>query len=590
MANRLQFSVEDMEIIDENPNSKFAIMSLDFFASGRNLHDMWVSEETLERTAHSIVNCPLVWKYDPILDDIYTHDDDEVPCGFVPESAEVKSRKLDDGRTMLSVVAYVWKKYTGDLMRFFKRDNGKKPVSVEMSVYEMEERPDGLTELKDFAYEAITILGSLVTPAIPLANATVLSFAKDEYKRDYEQEFHKIEVPQDVLNNIQRGLDLKKKNNYGSSPALAFAKGAVLGFVTTEDVRHMTLYFSKNEKDRTLDDHSAKVNWLLYGGDEGKAWSTSIINSTKGDGSATHVTFPYKSMKDVNPSIKGITPPVSLAQANQIAKQADSIGTDEDKNGWAIAISSFKKTHVVKEGKWVKKDEQKEEMSMEEETKDVEMAEEVKEPENISVEKLPEDQKEEIRNSAPEAEEKAEEKSEEKEEEKAEGKSFGYPAGFADKMKGMFAEEDEEEEVKMAKSELEKGEFAEPGVVLAGMFAKMCKMAEAMAQMAKDKAVYMSENEELKKFKAEMEEQKKAFEVEKTLAEMSEKVVLSAEAREDMLSEAKKYSYSNIEEWKTYCKAKSFDFALKANEKEEIIRVGFPFGSTTNFKQKDLWS
>ncbi len=65
--------------------------------------------------------------------------------------------------------------------------------------------------------------------------------------------------------------------------------------------------------------------------------------------------MPYKSKKDINPALKGIHPPISLAQANEIASQADAIGTDEKKNGWAIAIANFKKTHIVKNGKWVSK-------------------------------------------------------------------------------------------------------------------------------------------------------------------------------------------------------------------------------------------
>jgi hypothetical protein len=132
---RLSFTIENAEMVQENPDSNFALLALDFFASGNNLHDMYVSEETLLRTADSIKNCPLVWKYDEVLDVVYTHDPEEVPCGFVPESSEITTKKLEDGRTMLSAIAYVWKRYTGPLLSFFKRDGSKKPVSVEMSVF-----------------------------------------------------------------------------------------------------------------------------------------------------------------------------------------------------------------------------------------------------------------------------------------------------------------------------------------------------------------------------------------------------------------------------------------------------------------------
>ena len=205
--NRYAFAIEDAKIIEENPNSKFAIVELDFFASGQNLHNLYVSEETLLRTADTIKNCPLVWKYSKTLDDIYTHDKDETVCGFVPETSEIKSRKLPDGRTMLSTISYVWKRYTGQLLDIFKRDGGKKPVSVEMIVYDIKRLPNGTKELTDFKYEGITILGSFVTPAIPLAAAKVLSFSEleKEYAEDYKKEFSEtgIKLPESFVKEMK---------------------------------------------------------------------------------------------------------------------------------------------------------------------------------------------------------------------------------------------------------------------------------------------------------------------------------------------------------------------------------------------------
>jgi len=188
---KVNFSIEDGKIINDNPDSNFAVLSLDFFASGINKHDLYISEETLMRTADTIKNCPLVWKYDKYRDDAYTHDKDEVPCGFVPDSSGITSKKLDDGRTMLSVIAYVWKRYTGELLRIFKRDGGKKDVSVEMSVLDSKQGDDGHCELLDFKYEGITVLGRSINPAVELASATVLSFAelKNEYNNALKEEF-----------------------------------------------------------------------------------------------------------------------------------------------------------------------------------------------------------------------------------------------------------------------------------------------------------------------------------------------------------------------------------------------------------------
>ena len=64
MNEKLSFTVEDAKLIKEDPDSSFSTISLDFFASGDNLHHLYVSEETLEKTSNTIKNCPVVWKYD----------------------------------------------------------------------------------------------------------------------------------------------------------------------------------------------------------------------------------------------------------------------------------------------------------------------------------------------------------------------------------------------------------------------------------------------------------------------------------------------------------------------------------------------
>lgn len=530
---KIKFSVEDATIINENPNSNFAVLSLDFFASGDNLHDLYVSEETLLRTADTIKNCPLVWKYDETLDDVYTHDKDEVPCGFVPETSEIKQRVLPDGRTMLSVVAYVWKRYTGALLGFFKRDGGKKPVSVEMSVYKMKKLDEEKYELLDFKYEGITILGSFVTPAIPLAHAQVLSFADiaEEYNKDYKEEFPK------------QYIDM----------------------------------------------------------------ATSTL-----------VTFPYKNIGDINPSLKGITPPISLGQANQIAAQADSIGSDGEKNGWAIAIASFKKTHHVEDGKWVSnkakmssgeesmnepenlifelEDElEKEDLSVKEEkdfTSENEVISEnsndesvVIEPVDASIDMAKEEEKKE------EEEEKEPEEEKPEEEEEKEKKIFEFPKrATREAMSALFVEdedvEDEEdkEDIKMAREEISKEEVEDFSVIMAGLFAKI-------NQMSKKMKVYMSEIEQLRLFKANIEETQKSFAVEETIRQLEEKVIIPEEARAEMLAEAEKYSFSDIELWKTLCKAKSFDFVVRDNKEAfaNVKKAGLPFGDLPEKSKTDLW-
>jgi len=67
--------------------------------------------------------------------------------------------------------------------------------------------------------------------------------------------------------------------------------------------------------------------------------------------------MPYGKMSDVSASLRGIKPTITLAQANSIARIADAL---EDKknvdNPWAVAISRFKNSHIVRDDKWVLKE------------------------------------------------------------------------------------------------------------------------------------------------------------------------------------------------------------------------------------------
>lgn len=546
-SERYAFAIEDISVIKEDPDSKFAVVEIDFFASGENLNNMYVSQETLLKTADTIKNCPIIWSYDKVLDDAYSHSPDETPAGFIPETSEIKTRKLEDGRTMLSATGYIWRRYTGTLLEIFKRDGGKKPVSVEMLVYQMKRMANGLKELLDFRFEGITVLGSYVTPAIPNAEANILSFSEDlekEYIEDYRKEFSERGIKIDST----FAEELKKKKNI--------------------------------------------------------------------------ITFPYKSLEDINSALKGISPPISLSQANEIASQADSIGEDENKSGWAIAISNFKKTHEVKDGRWVKKGNKEmtmdKEMQLEEkqefeerENKEEEIpasqedsndstnmakekSEEEKpsekekslEKEKPSEEEMPEEKEKSSEKEKPSpGEEKQEEKPEEKEkdkkpkEEEMSKEDTNWGEFDFDGVCKLFEEGDEFENVRI---EFEKKEKANPIIIIKGLLLKLSHYEAEVEELSK-------KLEEYKQYKEDIEKSQKAFAVEQTIQELSQKVVIPEEEKERMIAEAEKYSFENLETWKNYCKALSFEFAIKEKDENKVIKVGLPFGNTKKTKN-DLWS
>jgi len=99
-------------------------------------------------------------------------------------------------------------------------------------------------------------------------------------------------------------------------------------------------------------------NKVLWDDEDAKAWVKAAKTGDVQAAAESENGMPYKSMKEVNPSLKGIEPPVTLAQANIIASWADAIekGENPPDAPWAVAIANFKKAYEVKNGKWVKRE------------------------------------------------------------------------------------------------------------------------------------------------------------------------------------------------------------------------------------------
>lgn len=457
---KLSFAIESAQVQETEDNSNFAIVSLDFFSSGRNAHNLIISEETLMRTSERIKNCPLIWKYDYFTNDAYTHDKDQVPCGFVPESAEVKSRKLDDGRVMLSVNAYLWKRYTGKLLDFFKRDGLQKPISVEISVNATKKHDNGQLELLDFDYQGITILGSLIKPAIFGASAKIIAFEKERknFYDDVIKEFSKTQ---------QDKVFTKTKNLLWTQ------------LITEEKERTMT----KENQEETLE--------------------VEIVQ------------------EEFTETAEEPNEHVHVAEGEAFAKEESE---DEPKD---------------------------KEESAESENKETVMADDESDDESEDKEK----------------EDKADEDEDEKEE-------YAKP------------EEEKEDESDDEKPKEEDKNFEALAVELQS---QVEQLTMSLAKAEESSKALMAEIEALSKFKADIEASQKAFAVEQTIKEIEEKVVIPEEAREDMLKKADEYSFEQLEDWKQYCKAISFEFPVVESGEADVVRVGLPF-YTTEKRKDSLWT
>jgi hypothetical protein len=584
----INFEVEKAEIIDENPDSRFLTARIQAFASSENRHSMICSEKVLENTASSIYDVPVIYNIVKYLNDFGSHvsPENSLICGFVvPNSAEFE--RLDDGRLALFVRAKISKRYSPKVIEILQRDKGEKKISVEMSLDESEEREDGLLEMKSYTYLACCLIGNSITEASPSAHLEVLSFASEnnqirkEYELEFSNKYYGIDftIPEKIKKNAQKSLkSYKEKGSNATSISLAMARFLTNNEkITPEKIKMMAKFFNR----KIAPD---EIIMGFYGGREGAKWSKEMnesINEIDNKqlsyfGKGEVVTFPYKSMKEVNPALKGIDPPLNLSQMNEIATQADSIGGDY---GWPTAIKSWKSRHKIEKGHWVKKENstEKEEKFVNEDNEKLEemseipvekdmATEDIKDPEvEMSEKPVEEMAKEDVKvEDKEDPKDKVEDKVDDKGEVKEEKMSLD---GNLDVAAMLAILEDETEGYRELVDQHKRGEMDYSKLSMA-LYNKMCKMSEASKL---DKDAYMSENEGLKKFKSDVEDKQFAFEVESTLAEVSDTMPKDKvnEYRED----SKNFSLETIDGWKNKVKAIAFSYTKDKKPSDGITRI-----------------
>jgi hypothetical protein len=181
MNEVLDFQIDNIEFLEETNKMKFSKVRIKCFSSGLNAHKKPVLASTLKEKAPTILDVPLVWKYSAITDDATGHSDLGIPCGFVTNNENTITLEEDEeGKLWLTAEALIWKRYSGKLIEILKRDDAKKPVSVEMLVFETQKNEEGLEEIVNFTFTAICILGTNVKPAIEDAELEVIEFSKDK--------------------------------------------------------------------------------------------------------------------------------------------------------------------------------------------------------------------------------------------------------------------------------------------------------------------------------------------------------------------------------------------------------------------------
>lgn len=643
----LNFEIDDIDILEGEPrggdptlfgedgrDSQFATARIRAFSSDWNRHNYYCSEDTLKNTASTIFYKPLLYVLDNTGEDFGSHTmpEESRPAGFVmPDSEELV--RLGDGRLSLEVVVKIWKRYAPTVMRIFQRDKGKKKVSVEMELLDYRLRDDKSIEMLDFAYMAITILGDQIQEASPGANIEILTFSEEleSFRKDaileLSSRYDSIDftIPKSVKNNCQKGIQLSEEYGKNDVTGLRHAR-YMIKHEKIEPERVKKIYSTFNsDRFETMESDPPSDNYiiyLLYGGESGQKWVSQVYGDMvsldeKSLNYFEKVTFPYKNKSQANPSLRNWDPPLSLSQMNQIARQADAMieNGKSKESAWRIAISNFKKTHKVEDGRWVKKENMDLDNNRQKESEEKEVNMEKDKNKNSEMEDI-ENQDEDVEGESQESETEEEfttDESEKGEPMEEGGENSDDKSSEDEDFEGEEDKESDKEESKEEGEESEEDspfsdkEFSVDTISIMSILSdveeikpllenKEIDFTEVVQVLCEKIEQLKDENIRLSEFKQKVDEHDFEIEVNKTLHDITEKFETEDEIINEMKRESKNYSLENLDEWKNKVKAKAVDeFKVKNQEEDnesdkEKPHYGFPWANkSADSEPSSIW-
>lgn len=560
MQKTIKFEASSIKHIDmsEYDNDDYMVGRTAFLSTRPNSHDIVIPENVLREYAPSVLG---KWVTAEVkFNDCTTHTNAQSIVGIVPKEQDVEFVEADDGYLDAYVDCIISKRYAKEYCNVFSEDDAQRSVSIEATFSMVDEH-----ECDGFDIKTITTLGRTVCPSVPDANITIVRFSEEDAE-SYYSNLHKS----DSLSNLKQFVEERKQSmaeKYVNHP-INTSKDAVYTGEWDGDEAKKNLVKEKNYK--TLapkvclrleedweDREVTKLGYPVMGLYDGEwRYSTNALSSALAYAKQNDET-------EVVNKIKAIYKKLDLdddSERKEDKKMAEiefsavDIGDvwgriysairearnweygiqgiyEEDNKKFAILIDDAKKLYrldfsLTEDG-----------LTLADEV--VEVKQEFTETDNI--------------------------------------KKFAEPDNVAEYRLADCDEhddDDDEHEEEMSADEMK------------------AKMAELEKDIESRDNIIMekdAELEELRKFKAEVEEQRKAATVESIMAECKE--YMSDEQYKEMREEGMACKMSEIDGWTNKVKAVSFS-AVKKNVKKTndgLFRFAAPIAKT-NREDEDVWT
>lgn len=289
---QLQFSLNSDNFRLLENDGYCSIAEIDFLHLGVNRNKCNITKECVDKSLQSFYNKPLLCILDnSILPSLsvdfkeHAYSDDEkkkfIAFGTIPESSTFRFVERENEKTYLTAKVVIWKNYFPIIMNILKRRDGNVKVSIELSVIDgKQDEITGILDIYKFKLLSCVLLGEGVMEGIEGSHLEVLKFSlneedfeqANEYYLNFSQKHTLYEIPSEVKNSIQEGL-----NSYKS-----IGKGCTTQDVTMAKNLVNETYIDKiqinkiNQKLINSKNKNKSLTFDILGGEEMENWINNI--------------------------------------------------------------------------------------------------------------------------------------------------------------------------------------------------------------------------------------------------------------------------------------------------------------------------
>ena len=177
MGKNIKFQMEEIapDWLNDYPEDKFTVFKTCFLSTQKNSHNLDISAEVLKRDAKTILGNFLVAKLQ--YGDASTHLPAEIIYGYFPKEQDVEFEETEDGNVKAWAYCVVSKQYGQESNEIFDLQNLRN-TSVEMKVKVADDADEG--EVESFDIYGLTCLGLSIKGSCPDAMMTMIRFSQED--------------------------------------------------------------------------------------------------------------------------------------------------------------------------------------------------------------------------------------------------------------------------------------------------------------------------------------------------------------------------------------------------------------------------